>query len=220
VRPSRLALAALLLAAPALSGCFEIAAAHPTDAVLAARNWALNETASRSDASWGGLVRDEVRVYEHKAGGDGYAGTLTLATIRTFFAPSDGDLRDQLSQRVKDAAAANGIAIGAEAKQGSRTNAEGRSTVWFTYDGNATATGSVFTRNAEVRILGEVWNCPDDRTTVVAVGLAQVNDVQSLGGVAIPQSPDTRTWAALVADPKGTIEGYAGDGIVDDVACR
>lgn len=214
----------LLLAvalASSATGCLEIPAARIAKPTLDAKGWKENATAARSDSSWGGLARTEQRVFEHPRASDGsYGGQLSVVTIRAFFEQSEEDLRDRLQEAVRARSEAKGIKIDEEAAKGERENGEGRKTTWFTYKGKAQSADTLFTRDAEIRIVGEVWNCRDTRTVVVAVGLAQMSDVRSIGGIPVPgQSPDARTWNALVADSDGTIDGATGTGLLDSIAC-
>lgn len=216
----RASLALLAVVATAsLAGCLEIAAATVPDSTLEAKGWVANATASSSSSSWGGISRTEIRVYDHPRGPSGYAGTLTMITLRAFLEPGEEDLRDMLRERTRAVAEENGIAVADQGQEGARENAEGKATVWFVDSGTATSSDVLFTRDADVRIVGEVWNCRAERTAVVAVGLAQVNDVRSIGGILRPENPDTRTFASIVADPKGTVDGHRGNGLLYSTTC-
>lgn len=216
---ARPALLAIVLLLAATAGCLEIPAASVATSVLTAKGWEENATAARSDARWGGLARTELRVFEHARAGSDYGGHLSVVTIRSFLEQSEQDLRDRLQETVRTQSEAKGIEIGKDGEKGARENAEGRATQWFTYQGVAKSPETLFTRNADVRIVGEVWNCRASRTVVVAVGLAQVNDARVIGGIPITQDPNLSTWRELVADPEGTIEGAKGSGLLDAVAC-
>lgn len=208
-----------VLLAAATAGCLEIPAARVPADSLEAKNWRENATSAHSGSSWGGLVRSEQRGFEHASGSDGYAGHLGVVTIRAFLEQSEEDLRDRLQETVRAQSEAKGIEIAEDAEKGARTNADGRATQWFTYRGTAKSADTLFTRNAEVRIVGEVWNCRESRSVVIAVGLAQVNDVRTIGGIAVPRDPDFRTWQSLIADPEGTIEDVRGTGLLDSIVC-
>jgi opacity protein-like surface antigen len=191
------------------AGCFEISAATVPPAILAANGWNENVTAGQSHSDFTGLSREEVRVFQHAPGSDGFGGSLSLVTIRAFLTPTQDSLRQQVQSTVQEQAAARNIDISGPAKNGGRVNSEKRSTLWFTFAGNASSSNGIFNADASVDIVGEVWDCPEARVLVVGVGLAQTNNVQSIGGFHVPQNPDYRTWYALIGDPQGSIDPAA-----------
>lgn len=210
------------LAAAACAGCLKLEAARvPASALV--NGWVEDEAQSDAEpeSQSGGLARTQRFAYKDEARDDrGYAGTLTVITIRALVTPSGESLLDQVEGRVRDAAEARGIRVDAEAAKGERTLANKAESSWFLYNGTVTAEEGLFTRNAKVKILGEAWECRDERTAVVAIALAQVTDARSLGGVPFPSNNDPTTWRELVADPAGHIEGVRGsNGLVYNVAC-
>ncbi|HEX2023005.1 MAG TPA: hypothetical protein VHH36_09830 [Candidatus Thermoplasmatota archaeon] len=213
------ALVAALLLAP-LSGCVEITPARVPDRYLEGRGgngWEKNLTASQSEPSSAGLgfTKTQALAYEDKVAEPGYPGFLVVTTLRAVPAPSAERIREHVDQSVRDAAAAKGIALKGEPAAGSRTLASGVGTTFLVYQGNVSTSG-FFSRNADVKILGEVFECEDAKTVVAVVGLAQVSDVRIvrpnplLPPTEVPSDRDETTWREIAGDPSGTVDGQRG----------
>lgn len=220
----RRALLAVVLAAVLTAGCLELEAARVPDRLLEGRGgngWAKNQTASQKepDAQQLGLVKTQSLVYEDRQSDVGFAGTFSVTTLRTVLRPSEEKLRDEVKARVRDEAEAKGIRIAGNGAEGERTLANDADAFWFAYNGTVSKAG-FFAQSAQVRVFGEVFQCASEKTVVVTVGLAQVSDVRSIGGVVLPSDPDPTTWREIVADPRGKVEGVRGsNGIAYNVEC-
>lgn len=219
---------AILLLGVSTAGCLELHAATVPDKLLEGRGgngWTRNATASQKepDAQQGGLVKTQAIVYEDRTSdekGDGFDGSFSITTIRTLLQPSEEKLRDTIKDQVRAQAESKGIKIAGSATEGTRRLANGHDSFWFTYNGTVAQTGFFTSQSAQVRVFGEVAQCPEEKTVVAMVGLAQVTDVRTLGGVPLPSDPDPETWREIVADPRGAVEGYRGsDGLAYNVAC-
>ncbi len=214
-----------LLVIPSI-GCLELHAARVPDRLLEGRGgngWARNGTASQSEptsAQWG-FVKTQTLAYEDRAtGGDGYPGSLTLATLRTVLRPSESSLLDQLQAKVREQAQKNGIRIDSGPMEGTRRLADGESSFFFVYNGTVERASGFFGTNSRVKILGESWQCADTKTVVVAVALAQITERRSIGGVPVQSDTDLSTWREIINDPRGGIENARGnDGLVYNVDC-
>ncbi|GEM_PF-5654380 len=221
----RLRLLALLLAAAlALPGCLDLRPARVPDRLLegaGGNGWQKNATASQGAPSGSAFSKSQVLVYDHPAGsGSGYQGQLAVRTLRELLRPNEDTVRKDLSQRIRDSATAQGISLSGSPAQGTRTLANRAQAYWFAYDGSASASSGFFSTNAEVKIFGEVFQCPSAKTVVATIGLAQVTNVRSVGGVPLPSDSDPTTWNDIVADPAGSIGGVVGsDGLAYNVAC-
>lgn len=218
--------AALLLAAP-LSGCLKLEAARVPDRLLEGRGgngWAKNQSASQKEPASAqmGLVKTQSFVYEDRtsdAAGSGFDGSLSVTTVRTLLRPSEEKLRDDVKARVRSEAEAKGIRVSGSPQDGTRTLANEAEAFWFSYRGTVSRSG-FFAQSAEVRLFGEVSQCAEEETVVVVVGLAQVSDVRSVGGVVLPGDPDDTTWREIVGDARGSVEGIRGsDGLAYNVEC-
>lgn len=225
MRSARLALfLGLLLVAPAFSGCLELEVARVPDKYLEGRGgngWAKNQTQSQTEATSAqfGLVKTQFLVYEDRQSEAGYAGSLTIATLRTLLRPSESSLQEQVAERVRTESEGKGIRIDGDAVEGQRTHADGEESFYFVYNGTVAQSG-FFARNARVKIIGEIWQCASEKTVVVAIGLAQITDTRTIGGVPLPSDEDRTTWREIVADSRGRIEGHRGsDGLIWNVEC-
>jgi hypothetical protein len=222
-----LLLALALLAAGCTSEGFH--AARVPEAFLhdqANNGWRLDQ--DRSDAAPrsegpGGLAQRQALVYVDDGTNSPrrYPASLVLTTVRTTPTPSEGQLRDLLRQQVEQRSAEQGIRLGNQTLEGSRTLADGHGTLYFAFTGTVSGEGPLFTtRDATAKIVGEVWNCPGAGSSVLAVGLAQVSASRGVGGIALPPEPDATNWRELVADPRGSIEGHRGnDGLLHQTRC-
>lgn len=221
-----LAVVVLLLAVP-LSGCLDLHAARVPDRLLEGRGgngWAKNQSASQKEPTSAqmGLVKTQSFVYEDRTSDDagrGFDGTLSVTTLRTVLRPSEEKLRDEVKGRVRAEAEAKGIRISGNPQEGTRTLANDAEAYWFSYRGTVSRAG-FFSQSAEVRLFGEVSQCSEEETVVALVGLAQVSDVRSVGGVVLPSDPDDTTWREIVGDARGGVEGIRGsDGLAYNVEC-
>jgi hypothetical protein len=156
-----------------------------------------------------------------QGGNGGYPASLALTTLKLFPTPGEAQLRDILRQQVRQRSEAQGIRLTNEGTEGARTLASGHRTLFFVFTGTVTGSGPLFTtRDATAKILGEVWNCPEAGSSVAAVGLAQVDSVQSVGGVPLPAQPNPLNWRELAGDPSGSVDGQRqSDGLVYLARC-
>lgn len=204
------------------SGCLDLDAARVPDRYLegpGGNGWEKNASSSQTEptSSGGGTSKSQTLVYDDRRSTEGYPGTLTVTSLRTLLRPNEEKVLDLVEERIREEAERKGISIEGSATKGSRTLANGRESSWFAYKGKV-GTAGFFSRDAEVRIFGEVFQC--DRTVVATVGLAQVSDTRSVGGVALPSDPDPATWREIVADPRGSVEGVRGSsGLAYQVTC-
>lgn len=216
--------AAALVACLLSAGCVELAPASIPDRLLEGRGgngWEKNLTASQGAPQGGSTSKSQSLVYEDRRSEDGYPGTLTVTTLRTLMRPTQSAVRDDVQERIRDAAESRGLRIEGDATTGERRLTNGADALWFVYDGSVVSSGNLFsTRNARVKVYGEVFECAAEKTLVVLVGLAQVTDVRSVGGVPLPSEEDPTTWREIAADPRGEIEGIRGsDGLAYNARC-
>lgn len=213
----------VLVALTALAGCLDLTAARVPDRLLegsGGNGWARNASASQKAPVGGSTEKTQTLVYEDAHPSPGYPGTLTVTTLRTLLSPSRDKVIDIVQQRIHDDATAKGITLQGDATRGTRTLANKGESSFFVYRGNVSTQG-FFSRDAQVKIFGEAWQCPGGKTVVATVGLAQVTDVKSVGGVILPgDTVDETTWSEMVADPRGSIDGQRGsDGLAYNVEC-
>lgn len=207
------------------SGCVDdLAPASIPDRLLEGRGgngWEKNFTASQAEPVGSGTAKSQALVYEDRRSDEGYPGTLTVTTLRALTRPTESKLRDDVQARIRDAAEDRGLRIEGDAETGDRRLANGAESLWFVYNGTVDSTGNFFTtRNARVKIYGEVFECAAEKTLVVIVGLAQTSDVRSVGGVPLPSESDPTTWREIAADARGSIESIRGsDGLAYNAQC-
>lgn len=206
-----------LLAVP-VAGCIEIVDAGIPQPLLAAHGWRENATARTSRSEWFGLARADMRVYEDRAAG--HPGRLWVHTLKAPVTPDEEALVPKLRERVEAEAERQGIALRTVDDSGERTLLNGARSTWFAYNGSSSSSSGFVTQNAEVHVFGEVWACRAARTVVVVVGIAQVTDAKTYGGILTQPNRDPSTWNEIVADPEGTVEGRRGnDGLAWNAVC-
>lgn len=220
----RLALALTLALALFTAGCVELSPARIPDRLIEGRGgngWEKNLTASQSEPEGGSFSKSQALVYEDKRSDDGYPGTMTVSTLRTLMRPTEERLRDVVQERIRDEAEERGVQIEGAPTTGERRLANGEDSFWFVYNGTVESSSGFFqARNARVKIYGEVFQCAEEKTLVAVVGLAQITDVRSVGGVQLPSEADPTTWREIASDPRGSIEGIRGsDGLGYNVVC-
>lgn len=180
--------------------------------------WSAEPGASQEEPQGGAFSKAQSLVYEDRESDEGYPGTLTVTTLRALVRPSESDVRDKAQERIREEAEQRGVRIAEGATTGERRLANGAQSLWFVYNGTVSSTGFFSARDASVKIYGEVFEC--GKATVVIVGLAQINDIRSVGGVPLPSDGDPTTWREIAADPRGTLEGIRGsDGLAYNVEC-
>lgn len=217
----------LVVGALLLAGCtsvgVELSPARVPDRLLegaGGNGWEKN--LSQSDATptsaQGGFSKSQTLVYEDRRSEEGHPGTLTVTTLRTILRPSEEKVREVVRDKIREEAEAKGVRIDGEAKTGTRRVVASGESFWFLYEGSVQSSTFFQARNARVKIYGEVFQC--DKNVVVVVGLAQVSDVRTVGGVQLPSEEDPTTWNEIASDPRGSIEGIRGsDGLSYNVAC-
>lgn len=206
VRPAAL-LAVLLAATMLLPGCFTPFRAHVDPAVLTAElAWTESQGASTGGGTGPRYVENE---YTFKAGnGPPYPAVLQVFSVRDVGRRSTEDLRALTRQLVEESTAAKGIRLDPEAvREGTRTLQNGLQTLWFSHDGTVSSTGPLFQQqNVRVYIVGEVGYDGRSSTSVVAVGIAQVESTQCAPLVpACQTNRDLRSWNSMAGDPAGSL---------------
>lgn len=222
MRRSWLALVGALL----LAGCVQLEPSQIPDRLIegpGGNGWEKNPSASQSEpdsAQWG-LAKSQALVYEDRRSDEGYPGTMTVTTLRTLLRPTEERVVEVVRERIREEAENRGVSIEGAPTTGTRKLANGADAQWFVYNGSVESSGTFFqSRNARMKIYGEVFQCAEGKQVVAVVGLAQITDVRSVGGVPLPSEADPTTWREIAADPRGTIEGIRGsDGLGYNVTC-
>ncbi|HUR60808.1 MAG TPA: hypothetical protein VM286_00385 [Candidatus Thermoplasmatota archaeon] len=201
-------LAAAALLAPLLAGCLDPYRAHVDEATLAAAK--LSWTREDHPQTDGGLfgVKSMETDYTHSGSGPPFPGHVLVFSLRTAARPSTEQLLQFTRTAVDNSTASNGIRIDRTlSATGTRTLASGLQTQYFTEEGTSTA-GGLFAVNTKVRILGEVGYDGRSSTSIVAVGLAQVESSRTCPlGINCGTTTDLATWNEIVGDPGGSVGG-------------
>jgi hypothetical protein len=214
-------LAVVVVVAMVTAGCVSLTPAQiPSQALDAGtgNGWEHDE-ANSTGVEGGWTQKRSVDAYLDRADDDrGHPGRLTLVSVRTLLSPDREELRDRVEEQLRENARRNGLELEGQENEGQRTLGNGARSFYIVFNATAENQGSVFASNAEVRILGEVFRCTGG-ATVIVTGSAQISESESVGGVPTDENRDPRTWAEIVRDPSGTVEGYRGQGLVYNIEC-
>lgn len=202
-------LAAAALVLPLLAGCLDPYRAHVDEATLkdAKLSWT-REDQPQSDGS-GGLfgVKTAETTYTHSSSGPPFAARLQVFSLRTAARPSTEQLLQFTRTAVDNGTAAQGIRIDRTlSATGTRTLASGLQTQFFTEEGTSQS-GGLFPTNTKIRIIGEVGYDGRSSTSIVAVGLAQVESSRTCPLNICNPTSDLTSWNELVGDPSGSVGG-------------
>lgn len=218
---ARLGLVTVAVACLLSVGCVSLTPARVPAASLdpgAGNGW--NYDAPNSSSVEGGYFsKRAVNAYLDLAEeGQGHPGRLTVLSVRGLLSPDREELRERVEQRLRENAEQSGLELSSQTHEGQRSLANGARSYYLTFNGTARSESSVFETNAQVRIVGEVFRCTGG-PTVVVTGSAQVSETESVGGVQTSEEVDPQTWAEIVRDPPGTIDGFRGQGLTYSIEC-
>lgn len=194
--------AALIGALVLLAGCVDYSASVVPEAFLdgqTGNGWILDRmepSEPRSESF--GMVKSQTAIYKDPAEDEGYPASLSVISLKIAFQQPDRDeIRDRARALVEEEADRLGVDLEKPPTEGERQAASGDTAVYFRYDGTAEQESSLFSREADVRVVGIVWNCAEGGgNTVVGVGLAQVNERTQ----GVIEEPDERNWIELWSD--------------------
>lgn len=220
------ALAALMAASLLLAGCIQYDASKvPEDKLHGStgNGWILDrrEPVDGPRSENLGLLKSRTLVYldpgeSGSQGNGGYPASLSVISFKVAFTtPDRQEITERARRLVEEEATARGVDLDKPPDEGQRTVASQDRAQYFLYDGTVTDDSSLFSREADVKVVGIVWNCEaDGGNTVVAVGLAQVNDRQ--GGVL--EDPDDTNWREIWEDADMAASGRDG-GLAVHITC-
>jgi hypothetical protein len=218
-RGRTLLLAAAALLAPALAGCLDPYRAHVDDAALAASPVAWTRS-DQPQADSGGLfgVKTAETDYTHGGSSPPFPALLLVFSLRAVGRPSTDELLRFTHLAVDNTTAARGIRIDQQqSSSGHRTLAGGVGTSFFTEEGTSPATGGLFAVDTKVRIIGEVGYDGSSSTSIVSVGIAQVESSRTCPlGISCGTTHDEVSWIEMVGDAAGTVGGATSQtGLID-----
>lgn len=218
---ARLGLIAALAASLLLAGCVSLSPARIPDGQLdggTGNGWEA-DPANSTEVSGGFFSKQARQAYLDPAEeGAGHPGRLTVLSLRGLLSPDREELRDRVKTKLRENAEANGLELSSQTEEGERTLANGARSFYLTFNATAEAQGSVFASDARVNIVGEVFQCTGG-ATVVVTGSAQVSESESVGGFQTSEEYDPKTWTEIVRDPRGSIGGFRGQGLIYNIAC-
>lgn len=223
LRPARSGiLAALLLTSVLTAGCVSLTPATLPNRVLdtqAGNGWVADPVNS-TGVEGGFFDKQAVEAFRDPADDDeGFPGFVNVVSIRALLSPDRQELRERVESRLKEDARAKGLQLEGQTQEGNRRLANGAQSFYVVFNATSETSNGPFGANREVKILGEVFRCTGG-ATVVVTGSAQTEGTRSIGGFQTERTYEPQTWAEIVRDPGGTIEGFRGSrGLVYNVAC-
>lgn len=177
----------------------------------------------RSAPTEGGMFsKQATNAYRDDAeDGRGYQGFLTLLSVRGMLSPDREELREDLKQALREDVQSKGLELGTQLDEGERTLATGARSFYLVFNATARGESQFFSDEATIKVIGEVFRCTGD-ATVVVTGQAQIDERRStnIGGIQTERNVDPRTWAEIVRDPSGTVDGHSGSsGLIYNIEC-
>jgi len=204
------------------AGCVSLTSARVPQTVLdgGANNGWVPDPQNSTDVTGDTFSKRGTNAYLDDADdGEGHPGRLTVRSVRGVLSPDREELRERLAEQLERNAERNGLERSTKLQEGERRLANDALSFFVTYNASASNQESVFASDAEIRMVGEVFRCTGG-ATVVITGTAQISESESVGGVQTEENFDPETWAEIVRDPEGTIDGYRGaSGLIDSVRC-
>ncbi len=181
-------------------GCLEPYRAHVDPAVVPDA-WRRDD-GSIEGGAWGPKLTETAYTFDPDDGGPPFPATLLIYSLREMNRRGVSELLRFTRDTVEDVANAQGIQLDpVENANGDREIGNGAKTMWFTRAGTVEAS-DLFTAGESVRIVGEAWYDARSRTSIVAVGFAQVSGP---GTIPFQTLRDETTWVRIVGDPAGSI---------------
>jgi len=211
-----------LVLAVSLSGCVSLDRAFLPERVLdqrASNGWVV-DPGLEEDVHGGAFSKQALVGYRDEAeDGRGFRGVLVIESFRGLLSPDREALRERAGESLRDQARELGLALESAGRNGERTLANGARSFYIVVNATARDSGPLFDEEARVKMVGEVFRCTGG-ATVVVTGSAQIDTLQSIGGLDVRRVVDTTTWREMVQDPRGSIEGHMGSlGLLHNVAC-
>lgn len=206
------------------TGCVNLDPAALPNSVLDVenRNGWVRDTANSTGVQGGYFSKQAVKAYRDDATDDrGFKGFVQIVSLRGMLSPDREELQERVEQRLRENAEAKGLRLDQRVQEGQRNLANGALSFFVVFNATATESEGFFTSNMRVKIIGEVFRCTGG-ATVIASGSAQVEGEtsSSIGGVQTDREYKPRTWAEIVRDPQGSIEGFqGGDGLIHNIRC-
>lgn len=205
----RYAVAAAVIAAAALSGCFDPFRVHVDPAAFGQSRVSWTET-SLAQRDGGILGAKQVEThYAYQAQGPPFSGYLYVFGARWSQNPSHDALVQETARLVSYLMQSANITIDAsKSQEGTRRLGNGLQTTWILREGTVSFSGDLFPAKAVVRVLGEVGMDGLSDTATIAIALVQIERRSEC-----PLQPacqpvrDLVTWIDVAGDPLGTIAG-------------
>lgn len=209
----------LLLVLVSLSGCFDPYAVHVDVNTLSKSSLGWQTTPFPPTDSGLLSTKQTQTDYNVASGQSAPPAHLEVYGLRSPADPGSATLLNRSREALFSYAQSKGLSIDhTKDRTGTRTIASGLDTTWFTAEGKATSSG-LFTRNYKVRLVAEVGHDGRSSTSLLAVGVAQVQTSRQCPIIGECQPiDDERTWIEMVGDADGHIDGTVSRiGLLDHV---
>ena len=185
------------------SGCVTLTCAYIPDQFLTG-GWHENTALRNTGLQLFGMEKWCGVSYEIKGK---YPALLTITTLKTLVLADEAHLLESTRTLINDTFQETVTFV--PNATGTRMIENDHETLFITYEGRD------LVQQEQVRIIGEVWNCPSSGTSLLCVGIAYLTNDEIPGKVHLDE------WQKMIQDPTGAIEEAKGDeGLIFHVWCH
>lgn len=203
------------------TGCVSLAPAVVPSSHLdvQANNGWVRDLDESTEVEGGWFSKQAVKTYEDMANDErGFPGFLQIVSLRGMLSPDREELQERVRERLQQNAREKGLTLDQQVTEGQRRLANDALSFYVVFNATSEDDSGFFPANAKLKIIGEVFRCTGG-ATVIASGSAQVESARQYGPIE-DRDYEPRTWAEIVRDPSGTIEGFSGsNGLIYNIQC-
>jgi len=152
-----------------------------------------------------GLFGLTVRVYEDDAeDGNGYPAVLSVVSFKFPVTPDEEDMLDEMREQLQEFSDDERVELDEPPIDGEAVTVQGHRYLYFIYNGTAENGTSRFSKGEELRIISAAFKVDEQKSFVIAVGIAKVSEGRLVIPSIIPINPtdttDTTNWDEMTDD--------------------
>jgi len=187
-----------------LSGCVNIKCAYIPDEIIN-NGWYENLSLRNTGLHFLGLEKWCTSLYEIRGK---YPASLSISTLKSLLLTNEDELFNKIQGIIEDNLSDNIKLNHSSRFSGERYLSNSHQSKYIIYN------GIDLTKELNVRIIGEVWNCGISGLSVICIGIAYITNKDNFS------VEYTKNWQSIVSDPNGEIENYFGEGLIYNINCH